>query len=165
MRSSVVLIGDPILRQSTTEVKDFSLIEEMGRDMYQIMLKENGIGLAANQVGLSLRFFIMKRNDSYDVYVNPEILSCSEPTLFEGEGCLSIPGASAATNRFNNISLRWRDEHGITKEGDFSGIEAFAVQHEMDHLNGKLYIDQFGSLKKKILLDKHKKFLRTQGKQ
>jgi peptide deformylase len=133
--------------------------------MYQTMIAERGIGLAANQIGFKLRIFILKNKTTtgYDEYINPEVLSEEELTTFENEGCLSIPGTNAKTQRFRKLKLRWQDRHGTTLEGDFENMDAFAVQHEMDHLNGKLYIDQLSPVKRNMVLKKHKKFLRQRG--
>lgn len=135
-------------------------------DMHQTMVAENGMGLAANQVGWLLRIFILKDNslNGHCEYINPEVMSQEELVDFEGEGCLSIPGVTANTKRFNKLKLVWQDRLGTTHTGDFEGMKAFAVQHEMDHLNGKLYVDQFGPIKKSLVLGKHKKYLRELGR-
>lgn len=132
-------------------------------DMHQTMIAESGMGLAANQIGWLLRIFVLKNKTStgYDEYINPEVLSEEELVTFENEGCLSIPGASANTQRFNKLKLQWSDRQGTRLEGYFEGMDAFAVQHEMDHLNGKLYIDQLGPVKRSMVLKKHKKYVRA----
>jgi peptide deformylase len=136
------------------------------------MVDENGIGLAANQVGRSLRVFILKDDEyftpekyrRYKEFINPEMVSQSELVDFEGEGCLSIPGVSATTKRFRRVMLRWTDRQGKIQEEEFLDIRAFAIQHEMDHLNGKLYIDQFGPIRRGMVVKKHKKFLKLRSK-
>jgi peptide deformylase len=135
-------------------------------DMYQTMIAEKGIGLAANQIGWKLRIFILKNETigGFDEYINPEILSQEELVDFENEACLSVPGASAKTKRFLKLKLQWQDRQGTTLEGNFENMDAFAVQHEMDHLNGKLYIDQLGPVKRSMVLKKHKKFVRERSK-
>jgi peptide deformylase len=131
------------------------------------MIAEHGMGLAANQVGWLLRIFILKDNsaEGFREYINPEVLSQEELVDFEGEGCLSIPGATANTKRFRKLSLVWQDRHGATYTDEFLDMKAFAVQHEMDHLDGKLYVDQLGPMKRSLVLGKHKKFLRELGRQ
>jgi peptide deformylase len=128
--------------------------------MNETMKAEGGIGLAANQIGHSLRIFILKREATYDEYINPKILSKKELVDFEGEACLSIPGVSAITKRYRGLELEWTDKNGTKKSEAFEGLKAFAIQHEMDHLDGKLYIDQFGPVKRSLLLGKHIKYLR-----
>lgn len=163
MPEPVRLASDPILRVKCDIISDLwrqRCIEELLEDMHATMTAENGIGLAANQIGYNAMVFILKNGESYVEYINAEILSQEDLVDFENEGCLSIPGVSAKTKRYNKLKLRYIDRNGIQLEKDFEAIGAFAVQHEMDHLNGKLFIDQFGPVKKDLLLGKHKKFLR-----
>jgi peptide deformylase len=140
-------------------------LDQLLRDMHQTMIAENGIGLAANQIGWKLRLFILRNKTStgYDEYINPEVISQDELVDFENEGCLSIPGVVANTKRFRKVKLQWQDRQGTLLEGNFEDMDAFAVQHEMDHLNGKLYIDQLGPVKRSMVLRKHKKFVRERG--
>jgi peptide deformylase len=162
MPEKVRLINDPVLRQKCAPVNALDMVFILGLldTMHETMVAEQGIGLAANQIGHSVQVFILKRDDTYDEFINPEILSQEELIDFEGEGCLSIPGTSGTTKRYRKLRLKWQDKHGHFKEDDFADMRAFAVQHEMDHLNGKLYVDQFGPMKRTLVLDKHKKFLR-----
>lgn len=165
MPEKVRLVSDPALRQVCLPVnlEDFPDPHEgLLNSMYETMLAENGIGLAANQIGYHFRIFILKEESprGYAEYINPEIISQSNLVDFEGEGCLSIPGVSATTKRYKNLRLSWFTKNGIKTEGDFTDMQAFAVQHEMDHLNGKLYVDQFGPLKRDLVLTKHRKFLK-----
>lgn len=142
-------------------------LDKLLTDMYQTMLVESGMGLAANQIGWKLRLFILKSKFTvcgYDTYINPEVLSQEDLVTFENEGCLSIPGVAADTQRYNKLKLQWTDRQGTRLEGDFEGMDAFAVQHEMDHLNGKLYIDQLGPVKRSMVLKKHKKYARAMRK-
>jgi len=161
MPEKVRLVNDPILRK-VCEPVNLNIISVQGLLdlMEETMKAENGIGLAANQIGHSYMVFILKNEDSYQAYCNPEILSQDELVDFEGEGCLSIPGAMATTKRYRKLTLSWQDQHGVSMQADFQDMKAFAVQHEMDHLHGKLYIDQFGPIKKDVILRKHNKFLR-----
>ncbi len=163
MPEKVRLITDPVLRKPCLEVspsEDPMFIIGLLETMNETMKAEAGIGLAANQIGHSLRIFILKREDSYQEFINPAVIMYGDIVAFEGEGCLSIPGASATTQRFATVKLSWLDKNGIKNEALFEGMEAFAVQHEMDHLNGKLYIDQFGPMKRELVLGKHRKYLR-----
>ncbi|CAM6003918.1 unnamed protein product [Sphagnum balticum] len=142
MPEKVRLITDPVLRKvcETVDVSsDPMFLLGLLETMNETMIAERGIGLAANQIGHPIRVFILKKDDSYKEYINPEITSSSELVSFEGEACLSIPGTSGATQRYRRVSLTWVDRHGIKIEGNFEDMEAFAVQHEMDHLNGMLF--------------------------
>ena len=162
----VRLLDDPILRKPCEPVPADLSVQELNDILSRMgvtMAREQGIGLAANQIGISLRIFILKRGDSFDTfdtYINPEIINAEEEVTFDTEGCLSIPGVVSPTKRFRKVTVRYRDVQGTTQEKSVENIDAFAVQHEMDHLNGKLYIDQYGPVKKQMVVAKHKKFLR-----
>jgi peptide deformylase len=163
MPEKVRLASDPVLRkvcENADLLNDHVFIFGLLEAMNETMRAEGGIGLAANQIGIPVRVFILKSNESYREYINPEVICQSDLVPFEGEACLSIPGASATTKRFNRLSLTWLDKNGIKTEGNFEGMDAFAIQHEMDHLNGKLYVDQFGPLRKDMILTKHRKYLK-----
>jgi peptide deformylase len=165
MATSVRLIDDPVLRKPCDPVDPWTAevllnIDDLLREMHETMRAENGIGLAANQIGRSLRIFILKSELSYKAFINPELLHVSELVDFETEGCLSIPGAIAATKRYRKVRLRWIDKEGTNQEADFENMDAFAIQHEMDHLDGKLYVDQLKPLKRDMVIKKHKKFVK-----
>jgi peptide deformylase len=177
MLREVLLAGDDRLREACTSMPleeiQTALTEppeetlgELLLDMFQTMIAEKGMGLAANQIGYLLPIFILKDETSrgYNEYINPEILSQEELVDFENEGCLSIPGVTAKTKRFRKLRLRWQDKEGTTHEDNFEDLQSFAVQHEMDHLNGRLYVDQFSPLMRSIVLKKHKKYLRNLGR-
>ncbi len=165
MTPKIVLVGNPILNTPCVDV-DLNVVpwqdlERLILGMTEAMNLVNGLGLAANQVGSSHRIFILKNNDlSITEYINPVLLNQTDPTQFEGEACLSVPGVSTTTTRYKEVALSWIDKHGKPNYNVFIGLEAFAVQHEMDHLNGKLYLDQFGPIKRSLLMKKHKKFLK-----
>lgn len=162
--SLIRLLDDPVLRTRCEPVDPVAIVlhdlDNLLEAMHTTMKAENGIGLAANQIGRSLRIFILKDNDAYKEFINPEIVSQSDLVDFENEGCLSIPGVAANTKRYSKLTLKWLDREGTTKEQNFENMEAFAVQHEMDHLNGKLYIDQFGPLKRDMTIKKYRKFVK-----
>jgi peptide deformylase len=162
----IKLLDDPILRQVCIEVPHNMDINNIIKEMHEAMVDEKGIGIAANQLGYSYRIFLLKSSQEpgYEVFVNPEIISSKDEVDFEGEGCLSIPGTSSTTRRFNALVLKWKDNDSKINERLFEGIDAFAVQHEMDHLNGKLYIDQFGQTKRQLIVSRHKKFLRRSSR-
>jgi peptide deformylase len=176
MLRKVLLEGSPLLRTkcptlSLESIRELVATEPNGQtlselllDMHQTMVAENGMGLAANQIGCLFRLFILKDNSvrGYQEYLNPEVISQDELVTFNDEGCLSIPGPKAATKRFRKLRLKWQDMEGVEHEGDFEDLRAFAVQHEIDHLDGKLYVDQLSWLVKDAVMRKHKKFLREQ---
>jgi peptide deformylase len=116
------------------------------REMFDLMYEAKGIGLAANQVGLPFRFFVLNlasdpnEKEQERVFLNPEILS-AEGTLEEEEGCLSFPGIYAKVKRFKKVRFRSMDQTGRSIEGDATDLLSRAIQHESDHLAGKLFID------------------------
>ena len=129
--------------------------------MKETMYAEKGIGLAANQVGKSLSLFVMDVDGTNaKVFINPEILEYDEPTKIQ-EGCLSIPGAFVWNDRYSRIKVRYYDENWSACTADLSGKEAICFQHELDHLQGKLFIDSFGPVKRNLALQKHKKFMKA----
>jgi peptide deformylase len=116
------------------------LIKWMTRAMYQ----NHGIGLAAIQVGYQFRMFVMdcsRSRENSKVYINPEIVEKSIETLRDVEGCLSAPGKQGDVKRHIRIILKYKDENGKEEKKTFYDLEARCVQHEMDHLDGKLCID------------------------
>lgn len=163
-KQKVRLVGDPALSQKARPISGLDLpsLVHIIPMMYEVMCDEKGIGLAANQVGLDLAVFVLGIGGFQEAFINPEIISTSDLVDFE-EGCLSIPGVVAKTKRFNKLTLRWAsslDDISALREETFEGIKAIAIQHEMDHLNGKLFISQFGPVKRAMVLDKHRKYIK-----
>lgn len=155
-------MNDPALRQVCEPVKpeELDYIKSLIPDMIKIMELEDGAALAANQVGVIKRFFLMKTGQ---LIINPEVVEIGPLTPFE-EGCLSIPGTSATTQRAQKIKVRFKDENFLDVEVEYTGIDAVAIQHEIDHLDGKLYTDQLPSMRRMLVLDKHRKFLKMRGR-
>ena len=126
--------------------------------MYDTMLKAKGIGLAANQVGLQFRMFVMNVRDDRHFIVNPEILSASEVFANLKEGCLSAPGDFVVVNsRLKWVELKYQDETGAEKTKVFEDIFSVCVQHEIDHLNGKAFL-QSAALSSKVRKQLSKKW-------
>jgi peptide deformylase len=158
------VVGDPVLREPTAAVSIDELpgIIALIPAMIQLMNDAQGVGLAANQVGISKQFFIIKLNDQIELIVNPEIIS-TESTQKYNEGCLSIPGISVEMERALNIRLRFRDKEFNEVEREFSGVEAVMIQHEIDHLHGKLSIDSLGPVRKMMVMKRYSKLLKIRG--
>ena len=114
--------------------------ENLIKVMIDQMHKNNGIGLAANQIGSPAKIFVMK-SDKPEVFINPKIKTMSEETLTQEEGCLSCPDKFADVKRAIRVKLWYYDEDGIEYRKTFYDLKARIIQHEMDHLNGKLIID------------------------
>ena len=156
------LMNDPALREVCPPVLESELdyIKSLVPEMSKILEQEDGAALAANQVGIIKRFFLMKDGK---LIINPEIIEIGPLRPFE-EGCLSIPGTFGPTQRAQTIKVKYKDETFTDVETEYKGIEAVAIQHEIDHLDGKLYIDQIPPMRRMLVLDKHRKFLKTRGR-
>lgn len=151
---------DPRLRTVAEPVTQFdgSLVR-LSEDMLETMHWANGIGLAATQVDRHVRLLVLDVSEDRDaprVYVNPEILTESGEQVCE-EGCLSVPGIYANVKRADQIRVRARDVHGQVFEEDAQGLHAVCLQHEMDHLNGKLFVDYLSPLKRRMVKKKLEK--------
>ena len=138
----IVKYPDPFLNQLTKNVRTplDTDHETLIKVMIDQMHKNNGIGLAANQVGSSARIFVLK-SDEPEVFINPKIKKMSEETLTQEEGCLSCPGQFADVKRSIRVKLWYYDKDGAEHRETFYDLKARVIQHEMDHLNGKLCID------------------------
>ena len=135
-------------------------------DMFDTMYDARGIGLAATQVGIEQRIVVIDlqepESDEEDakpvrtplVYINPELVSVSEETALYNEGCLSIPEQYAEVERPARCRVKWLDAEGTSHEDDFDGLLATCLQHEIDHLNGVLFIDHISRLKRDMVLKK-----------
>lgn len=131
-------------------------------DMLHTMRTHNGVGLAAPQVGLLYNMITIWIEDTKPlVLVNPKITEASEELFEFNEGCLSVPGYFEDRKRPNRIVVKFQDVHtGEPKEFEYRGLYAFAIQHEIDHLNGKLFVDGLSMLKKSRIKAKIKKYLK-----
>ena len=137
--------------------------------MLECMYKNNGIGLAAPQVGILKRLVVVDCSDKSNVkkplkLINPEIIKLSSEILEFEEGCLSLPTQYAKVKRPAEITVKFQNIEGIYCEESFSGIEATCIQHEVDHLDGKLFVDHVSKLKKNIILKKLIKFKKKNKK-
>lgn len=161
----IVEIPDPRLRlvsEPVAAVNDD--VRTLVADMIDTMYAEHGIGLAAIQVGVAQRVLVIDLQEQEDeegkpirdphAYINPEILSVSEETSVCNEGCLSIPDQNAEVTRPASIRARWLDEKGAAQEAEMTGMLATCMQHEIDHLNGVLFIDHISRLKREMVLKK-----------
>lgn len=131
-------------------------IANLEKKMINIMSQRNGVGLAAPQVGLAKRFFIVRLEGSSSVslFINPKITAYSEESKIDQEGCLSIPNIYASVKRSTFIELEYFDKKQKFHKQEFEGFSARIIQHEFDHLEGKLFIDYLTpSLKRKLLKD------------
>jgi peptide deformylase len=160
----IVKYGDPVLRKKTANVPQIeeNLLTTI-EDMFRTMYAAPGIGLAANQVGLSKCFAVIDIQPSGKrspmVIINPVIEERSG-TIYEEEGCLSIPGFGGKVKRAAKVRVRALNEHGLPVVIEGEGLMARCLQHEIDHLNGKLYIDRMSlvpRLRLKRSIDRRRK--------
>ena len=164
----VYAYGQPVLREVAKKItSDFPNLEGIIADMFKTMYNANGVGLAAPQVGMPIRIFVVDgqsmegregRNESMQgfvqVFINPEIVDEKGEKWSFDEGCLSIPGIRNGVMRHEFVTLKYFDTHFQEKVETFSGIKARIIQHEHDHLEGKLFTDYASPLKKQILKSK-----------
>lgn len=160
---------DPRLRQKAPPVTVFDdALQTLIDDMFETMYDAPGVGLAATQVGVALRLAVMDCSEDKNapqplVMINPEILEPADRVEME-EGCLSVPGVADKVQRYNYLKMRALDRHGQPFELEAEGLLAQAVQHEIDHLDGKLYIDLLSSLKRERLQKKLDKLRKDDAK-
>lgn len=136
---------DPILRYKAKTVSQFDdELKKFVEDMSVVMYQDDGIGLAAPQVSVSKRVVVIGQSDgkSYKAYINPEITFSSKDYGNTEEGCLSLPKIFGIVSRPKKIHLKYQDVEGNTHKEKFKGMEAVVLQHEIDHLNGILFIDR-----------------------
>jgi peptide deformylase len=150
--------GDPILREKALSVEEITPdISNLIKDMAESMYASSGVGLAAPQVGVSKRIIIIDEDEEkLMVLVNPEIIN-SEGEAVDEEGCLSLPGLYSDVKRSSKVTVKALNENGDPIEITKEGLTARALQHEIDHLNGILFIDKIGRMERQILLNKLKK--------
>jgi peptide deformylase len=172
---TIVEVPDPLLRQKSTPVEQVDdEIRALIADMFETMYEAPGIGLAAIQVGIPKRILVIDLQEPEQeggepirdprVFINPEILDSSDREVPYTEGCLSVPDQFAEVDRPDRIRARWLDENGDSHEGDIEGLLATCLQHEMDHLEGILFIDHLSRLKREMILKKLAKQRKEQEK-
>ena len=159
----IIVAPDIRLNQISKKVDVIdNLIVSTLDEMLQCMYKNNGIGLAAPQVGILKRLVVIDCSDSKDMkkplkLINPEIIKLSKNISEFEEGCLSLPSQYAKVTRPSEIILKYKTIEGLLCEKKFRGLEATCIQHEIDHLDGKLFVDHISKLKKNIIIKKLKK--------
>ncbi len=156
------IYGDDVLRRRAEEITEFGPeLEQIAHRMFEVMYEEEGVGLAANQVGLSTRMAVLdvplEEGGSFTgVVINPEILEM-KGTQKDQEGCLSIPGLREEVVRHQWMKVRAQDLEGETFEFECTDLLSRAVQHEIDHLDGILFIDRLSPVRRRLLAKKLKK--------
>lgn len=158
----VYVYGSPVLRQPARDVEaTHPDLKTLVEDMYRTMSASSGVGLAAPQIGLPLRMFVVDLSSwaedepSYATFkrafINPEIYWESDIEESLEEGCLSVPGLNEEVWRPEKIRVRWVDEDFVNHDEEFDGYRARVIQHEYDHLQGKMFVDRLPALKRTML--------------
>ena len=164
----IIIVPDPVLKEVAQPIENITdAIKKQAADMIETMYDAPGIGLAANQVGKLNRIFVMdvnyrKNDQSRDatVLINPEIIWRSEEMSVMEEGCLSIPQQYAEVERPKTVRVKYIDLAGQVQEMEGSDLTSHCLQHELDHLNGTLFIDYLSRLKRNMILRKVDKMVK-----
>jgi peptide deformylase len=161
----IIEVPDALLRTKSAPIEDVtSDLQRLIADMFETMYEAPGIGLAAIQVAVPRRLVIIDLQDPEDeggepvkrpyVFINPEIVDRSAERKVYNEGCLSIPDQYAEIERPDVVRARWIDEKGRPQEGEFDGLMSVCLQHEVDHLDGVLFVDHLSRLKRDMIVRK-----------
>ncbi|MCI5784077.1 MAG: peptide deformylase [Bacteroidales bacterium] len=165
MKLPVYLYGHPVLRNISQPVKaDYPDLKMLVANMFETMYASEGVGLAAPQIGRNDRIVVIDSDPVGETFpecvgrkftlINPEITILDGDPVSRAEGCLSLPGLSENVSRVEHILLKWVDEDFNSHEEELSGFLARIVQHECDHLEGKLYIDHISLIRKQLIRTK-----------
>ena len=171
MKRPILIHPDPRLKKTCDPVADLSdELRDLADDMLETMYDAPGIGLAAPQIGVLHRLIVLDCEKDPDsppkplVMFNPEIVTSSDDLNTYEEGCLSIPDQFADVTRPAEVKVAWVDRDGNPREQEFDGLWATCVQHEIDHLNGKLFIDYLGAMKRQMITRKMVKLKRERAR-
>jgi len=156
----IIAFGDPVLKKKASEVsRDYPNLAQLIADMYETMYNAHGVGLAAPQIGLSLRLFVTDGSpfeeeevkDFKQVFINAKILEEDGEAWKFNEGCLSIPQVREDISRLETIRIEYYDENWNLKVENFDGLAARIIQHEYDHTEGILFVDKISPLRKRLI--------------
>jgi len=159
----IVMYGDPVLRQKAKEIEQGTDLKQLIEDMFETMHNANGIGLAAPQIGKSIRLFVVDGTimddepamaDFKKVFINPVIVEENGLPWEYEEGCLSIPNIREKISRLENLRVRYYDQDWNLLEEEYGGLKARVIQHEYDHIEGKMFVDYLTPLRKRLLKGK-----------
>lgn len=167
MERDIVIYPNEILKTKAEKVKEFNEeIKNLVNDMFETMYKRGGVGLAANQVGVLKQVVVIdlhsrteKQGKEQIVLINPEIVA-QEGEIVKEEGCLSLPGLYRKVKRATYVKVKAQNLNGEDFEIEGEDLLARALQHEIDHLNGVVFIDRLSPLQKRLALEKYKKLKR-----
>ena len=165
MKYPVTVYGDSLLRKKAKAIeKDDPKLNEIIENMWETMYYSDGVGLAAPQVDMSIRLFIIDASSAAEeepelenfkkVFINPEIIETAGEEWIMNEGCLSLPEIREDVSRQDEVRLKYFDENFVEHEEVFKGFAGRVIQHEYDHLIGKLFVDYLSPLRKRLLKSK-----------
>jgi len=165
MKYPITVYGDPMLRRKAKPVdKNDKGLNEVIENMWETMYYSDGVGLAAPQVGKSIRIFLIDASSGADeepelkdfkkVFINPEIIETTGDSWVMNEGCLSLPEIREDVSRPDTVHLKYLDENFVEHDEVFSGFAGRVIQHEYDHLEGILFVDYLSPLRKRLLKGK-----------
>lgn len=171
MKLPILIHPDPRLKKVAAPVADLTdELRALADNMLTTMYDAPGIGLAAPQVGVGTRLIVLDCEKGDDALprplamFNPQVVASSDETNTYDEGCLSIPDIYADVTRPKDVTVRWMDMNGAEQEETFDGLWATCVQHEIDHLEGKLFIDYLSALKRQLITRKMVKLKRDRAR-
>ena len=161
----IYTLGQPVLRKVAEEITpEYPNLKELIENMYETMEKADGVGLAAPQVGLPIRMFVIdldclsdempEYKDFRKTFINPEILEVGGEEESYAEGCLSLPGIHETVKRMNKVHMRYQNADFVEHDEWIDGFQARVVQHEYDHLDGKVFIDHISTLRRQLIKGK-----------
>ena len=159
----ILLYPDPLLLMRSAKINIFDKnLVNLSKDLIDTMYDADGVGLAAPQIGINKRIFVMDCSSENEekvcrVVINPEIEHASEELGSYKEGCLSIPGITEEISRPKVIKVLYQDVNGVLQRDTYDDLWSICFQHELDHLNGKLFIDHLRPMKKILVKNKMKK--------
>jgi len=165
MQLPIYLYGQQALRKATEDITpEYPGLSELVENMYETMNKAEGVGLAAPQVGYSIRLFVIDLSPLGEddpiflnykkTFFNPKIVQFSDDNCTMEEGCLSLPEIHENVSRSNKIRIQYQDENFVQHEVEVEGYEARVIQHEYDHLEGKVFTDRISPIRKQLIKSK-----------
>ena len=160
----IIVAPDSRLTQIADNIKNIDKAVKLDLEkMLECMYENNGIGLAGPQVGILKRIIVVDCSSENNIkkpikFINPEIIELSKNNVDFEEGCLSLPNHYAKISRPENVIIQYRDINGKLHKKKFDGLEGTCIQHEIDHLNGRLFVDHISKLRKQIIFKKLRKF-------
>ena len=157
----IVKYGSSILRTKCSDIVDFNpSLSELIDNMYETLDESKGVGLSANQVGIPIRLFIVKHNNFNEVFINPKIIEKSDDETISNESCLSFPGITCEIKRPEKIKIDYLSADFVNRVSEYSGEISRIIQHEYEHIEGKVFIDNLSPIVRKLLNGKIQKIIK-----